>query len=103
MIGFVRNVRPVNCPSTTLRVSPAKDWKLLAQMKEQSREHHYGEERAESEQEHAEGIVRKAPAGPGHLAQGRSGKPQLAERLRAETTASLKCISARRKWEVGPT
>ena len=34
---------------------------LLAQMKQQAREHHYGEDRAESEVEHAERVVKEGP------------------------------------------
>jgi hypothetical protein len=32
---------------------------LLTQMKQQAREHHYGEDRAESEVEHAERVVKE--------------------------------------------
>ena len=75
---------------------------LLAQMKEQMGEHHYGEERAAAGQEHAEGMVREGLARLGwkeeDLAARRKGdgdKLKLALRLRAETTASVKWIAAR--------
>jgi REP element-mobilizing transposase RayT len=75
---------------------------LLAQMKEQMGEHHYGEERAETDQERAEGIVRKGLKQLGwkeaDLATRRKGDPEklkLALRLRAETTVTVKWIAER--------
>jgi REP element-mobilizing transposase RayT len=75
---------------------------LLAQMKEQVREHHYGEERLQSQQEEAEGMVQAGlkrfgwkeadlearPKGDGE-------KLKLALRLRKETTVTLKWIAER--------
>jgi putative transposase len=75
---------------------------LLGQMKEQMREHHYGEERAETEQEAAEKIVREGMKRLGWKEadlemrrKGDEGKLKLAQRLRAETTVSVKWIAAR--------
>ncbi len=77
---------------------------LLAQMKEQIREHHYGEERAETEQEQAEGMVRgrlkKLGWTEADLEARRKGDPEklkLAVRLRAETTVTVKWIAERLK------
>ena len=75
---------------------------LLAQMKEQMGEHHYGEERAETEQERAEGIVREGLKRLGwkeaELEARRKGdreKLKLALRLRAETTVTVRWIAER--------
>jgi putative transposase len=75
---------------------------LLGQMKEQMREHHYGEERAATEQEQAEKIVREGLKRLGWKEadlearrKGDKGKVKLAVRLRAETTVSVKWIAAR--------
>ena len=71
-------------------------------MKEQMREHHFGEERAETEQEEAEGIVREGLKRLGwketDLAARRKGhreKLKLAIRLRDETTMTVKWIAER--------
>jgi putative transposase len=73
---------------------------LLAQMKEQVREHHFGEERLETEVERAQGIVRAGLRRLGwteaDLAKRRKGDPEkvnLALRLRAETAVTLKWIA----------
>lgn len=75
---------------------------VLAQMKEQIREHHYGEERAETEQEQAEGIVQERLKRLGwteaDLEARRKGdreKLKLAIRLREETTVTVKWIAER--------
>jgi REP element-mobilizing transposase RayT len=75
---------------------------LLAQMKEQMGEHHYGEERAETEQEQAEGMVREGLKRLGwkeaDLEARRKGdreKLKLAVRLRVETTVTVKWIAER--------
>jgi putative transposase len=75
---------------------------LLAQMKEQAREHHSGEPRAESEAQRAEGIVQEGLAGldwaESDLVAARKGHPdkvKLALRLRADTTATIKWIAQR--------
>jgi len=75
---------------------------LLGQMKEQMREHHFGEERLETEQEQAEGIVRDGLKRLGwkeaDLAGRRKGdleKVKLAIRLRDETTVTIKWIAKR--------
>jgi len=75
---------------------------LLAQMNEGLGEHHYGAERAETEQEQAEGIVREGLRRLGwtekDLATRRKGdreKVKLAVRLRAETTMTVKWIAER--------
>ena len=75
---------------------------LLAQMKEQMGEHHYGEERAATEQARAEEMVREGLKRLGwkeaDLAARRKGDPgkvKLAVRLRRETTASVKWIAER--------
>ena len=75
---------------------------LLAQMKEQMGEHHYGEERVETGEEKAEGIVRQRLKQLGwteaDLAARRKGDPRkvkLAARLRAETTVTVKWIATR--------
>jgi REP element-mobilizing transposase RayT len=75
---------------------------LLAQMKEQMGEHHYGEERAETATEQAEGIVQAGLKGLGWQeadlearAKGDPEKLKLAVRLRAETTVTVKWIAQR--------
>lgn len=75
---------------------------LLAQMKERMGEHHYGAERTETEEEHAERVVREALKGlrwkESDLtarSKGDPGKLKLAIHLRAETTMTLKWISGR--------
>ena len=75
---------------------------LLGQMEERVKEHHFGEDRAEAEQEWAE---RKVSAGlqrlgwkEGDLERRRKGDPgkvKLAMWLRAETTMTLKWIAQR--------
>jgi putative transposase len=73
---------------------------LLAQMKEQVREHPYGEERLETEVERAQGIVRAGLKRLGWTeadwAKRRKGDPakvKLALRLRAQTAVTLKWIA----------
>jgi len=75
---------------------------LLAQMKEQMGEHHYGEERAETEQEAAEGIVQEGLKRLGwkagdleKRAKGHPEKLKLAVRLRKEATVTVKWIAER--------
>jgi hypothetical protein len=75
---------------------------LLAQMSEQIGEHHYGEERALSEAERAEGIVRESLKRLGwreadleQRAKGDGEKLKLALRLREETTVTVKWIAQR--------
>jgi len=75
---------------------------LLGQMKEQMKEHHFGEERAETEQEEAEEIVREGMKRLGwkeaDLEARRKGdreKLKLAVRLREETTVTVKWIADR--------
>jgi REP element-mobilizing transposase RayT len=75
---------------------------LLAQMKEQMREHHSGEERAETEQEQAEGIVQEGLKRLGWKEadlwarrKGDQAKVKLAVRLRDETTVTVKWIAGR--------
>ena len=75
---------------------------LLGQMKEQMKEHHFGEERMETEQEEAEGIVREGMNRLGwkdaDLVARRKGdgeKLKLAVRLREETTVTVKWIAKR--------
>jgi putative transposase len=75
---------------------------LLAQMKEHVGEHHYGEERAETETEQAEQIVRAGLKRLGWTdadlekrAKGDPEKLKLALRLRAETTVTVKWIAQR--------
>jgi REP element-mobilizing transposase RayT len=75
---------------------------LLAQMKEQIGEHHYGAERAETEQEQAEAIVGEGLKRLGwkeaDLEARRKGdgeKLKLAVRLRHETTVTVKWIAER--------
>jgi putative transposase len=75
---------------------------LLAQMKEQMGEHHYGEERTETELEQAEGMVRERLKQLGwkeaDLEIRRKGdreKLKLALRLREETTVTVKWIAER--------
>ena len=77
---------------------------LLGQMKAQMKEHDFGEERAETEQEQAEGIVRAGMKRFGwkeaDLETRRKGdgpKLKLAVRLRAETTVTVKWIAQRLK------
>lgn len=75
---------------------------LLAQMKEQMGEHHFGEERMETEQERAEGIVLEGLKRLGWKEtdveirrKGDREKLKLAVRLREETTVTVKWIAAR--------
>ena len=75
---------------------------LLAQMKEQVREHHSGEERVETEQERAESLVlaglRRLNWKETDLGARRKGDPEkvkLAARLRAETAVTIKWIAKR--------
>ena len=71
-------------------------------MKEQMREHHSGEERAETEQEQAEGIVQEGLKRLGWKEadlwarrKGDQAKVKLAVRLRDETTVTVKWIARR--------
>ena len=71
-------------------------------MKERMGEHHYGEERAETEQERAEGLVQEglkrlgwSEDDLGTRRKGDRGKVKLAARLRAETTMTVKWIAQR--------
>jgi len=75
---------------------------LLKQMKEQMGEHHYGEERAQTEAEQAEGIVRESlqrlgwkEADLAARAKGDREKLKLAVRLRTETSVTVKWIAQR--------
>ena len=75
---------------------------LLAQMKEAIKEHHYGEERALTEQEQAETVVgeelkrlRWNEAVLLARPKGDRDKVKMASRLRAETTMTLKWIAER--------
>ena len=75
---------------------------LLAQMKRQMGPEHYGEERAETDQEHAEGVVREGlkrlrwkEADLAARPKGDREKLKLALRLRVETTATTKWIAER--------
>jgi len=75
---------------------------LLSQMKEQLREHHSGEERAQTEAEQAERIVRAGLKRLGWQeadlearAKGDREKLKLAVRLRAETSVTVKWIAQR--------
>lgn len=75
---------------------------LLAQMNERMGEHHYGEERAATEEERAEEVVRQGlerlewkDADLAARPKGDRDKLKLALRLRVETTASVKWIAAR--------
>ena len=75
---------------------------LLAQMKQQVKEHHYGEDRDETEQQHAEAVVKAGLKKLGwkeeHLTAVRKGhraKVKLALRLRTETTMTIKWIAER--------
>jgi hypothetical protein len=75
---------------------------LLAQMKEQTKEHNYGEDRDESESEHIEKLVQAGLKQLGlterdlaTISKGDPRKVKLALRLRRETTATLKWIAAR--------
>ena len=65
-------------------------------------EHHYGEERAETEQEEAERMVWEGlkrlgwrEADVAARRKGDAGKVELAVRLRAETTVTVKWIAER--------
>ena len=75
---------------------------LLAQMGEKVGEHHYGAERQESAEEKAEGLVvewlraaRVKEQTLGQIPKGAPVKLAVAQRLRSETTVSLKWIAAR--------
>jgi putative transposase len=75
---------------------------LLAQMKERVGEHHYGEERQESDLERAEGMVREElrrlkwdEKTLAARAKGDPKKVKLALRLREETTVTIKWIAER--------
>jgi REP element-mobilizing transposase RayT len=75
---------------------------LLGQMQERVGQHHYGAERAETEQERAEGLVREGLKrlgwGEDELETRRRGdreKVKLALRLRAETSVTVKWIAER--------
>jgi putative transposase len=75
---------------------------LLQQMKSRMGEHHYGEERAQTEAEQAEGIVRAGlkrlgwpEAELAERAKGDREKLKLAVRLRVETTVTVKWIAER--------
>jgi len=75
---------------------------LLAHMKEQLREHHFGEERAQTEVEQAERIVCASlkrlgwqEADLAARAKGDKEKLKLAVRLRAETSVTVKWIAQR--------
>jgi REP element-mobilizing transposase RayT len=75
---------------------------LLAQMKESIKEHHYGEERALTEQEQAEMVVgeelKRLRWNEAELLarpKGDRDKVKMALRLRAETTMTLKWIAGR--------
>jgi putative transposase len=75
---------------------------LLAQMKEQVREHHSGPERVETEQERAEALVqaglRRLNWKETDLGARRKGDPEkvkLASRLRTETAVTIKWIAER--------
>ena len=75
---------------------------LLAQMKEQVKEHHYGEDRNETELEHAEKIIQSRLKKLGwkeddlaQIQKGHSEKVRLALDLRKDTTSTIKWIAAR--------
>jgi hypothetical protein len=75
---------------------------MLAQMKQQAREHHYGADLAESEVENAERVVKEGPeklnwneADLAATRKGHSRKIRLALRLRAKTAATIKWIAQR--------
>ncbi|HWY74875.1 MAG TPA: transposase [Verrucomicrobiae bacterium] len=75
---------------------------LLAQMKQLAKEHHYGKDRAETEMEHAESVVKDGlkklgwtESNLGAVRKGDPRKIKLAVRLRAETTATIKWIAER--------
>jgi putative transposase len=75
---------------------------LLAQMKERMGEHHYGAERAATEQERAEGLVQEglkrlgwSEDDLGTRRKGARQKVKLAARLRVETTMTVKWIAQR--------
>ena len=75
---------------------------LLAQMKDQMGEHHYGEERVEAEEERAERLVREElkrlkwkEADLTARPKGHPQKVKLAIRLRAETAVTLKWMAQR--------
>lgn len=75
---------------------------LLAQMKERVGQHHYGEERAGTDEERAEELVREGLRRLGWRERdletrpkGDPAKIKLAQRLRAETTMTIKWIAQR--------
>jgi hypothetical protein len=70
---------------------------LLGQMKEQMREHHYGEEREQAEAMVREGLKQLGwkEADLAARRKGDKGKLKVALRLRAETTVSVKWIAER--------
>jgi hypothetical protein len=75
---------------------------LLGQMKKQIGAEHYGAEREETVESHAEGIVveemkrrRWGKEELGRRAKGDAGKVAMAERLRAETAVTVKWIAQR--------
>lgn len=75
---------------------------LLGQMKEQMGAEHYGAERQESAEQHAEGIVVKEmqrrrwkEAELERRAKGDAGKVAIAKRLRKESAVTVKWIAAR--------
>jgi hypothetical protein len=75
---------------------------LLGQMKERMGAEHYGGERQETVEEHAEGIVAAelkrrhwTEAELGRRAKGDAGKVAMAVRLRAESAVTVKWIAAR--------
>lgn len=75
---------------------------LLAKMHGQWREHHFGDERRESLDQHADRLVREGLDQAGWTEQDLAIKPKgdpiklrLAMRLRQETTATIKWITAR--------
>ena len=75
---------------------------LLEQMAGRAGEHHYAEERRETDEAKAQGIVaaelKRLGWGEAELAKrrkGDAGKAQIAGRLRAETTMTLKWIAGR--------
>jgi len=77
---------------------------LLAQMSERIGENHFGEERAQSEAEEADRIVREGlrrlkwtEADLEVRSKGDPGKVKLALQLRSETTATIKWMAQRLK------
>jgi hypothetical protein len=77
---------------------------LLEQRAGRAGEHHYAEERQATDEAKAEGIVaaelKRLGWGEGELRRRRKGdvgKAQIAGRLRAETTMTLKWIAGRRR------